>query len=445
MSIFDTEHVSTPLPLDRQPDATHQVIHRHRSRLRLFSSPDGKTLAALATIHTDGQAYEWSMLWPLLKAINWRYETIELRPKSSEQLLSWMDWALPHGHPASTGVVYYDHASVFLASTPPRFAHRQHIWYCWDDRLSNTKPVDPFAQTRPANMRQGFAFARSHIGGLQEMRPGDRRSPWQRHYRGSPVACTSTEAHTTTALWQAATEEYLQRASDTPRYHIHLKDHCIDPHITEYDRHTLSQSALVFMLRWKDKPLQSLVVDVAERRIIDACITHGSVTWHPDAVTAWHKAKAEYAIARAPIRPMPDIMRMAWVDESTMVRCRKSFAGCQAGESYPVDTASLTFQWHSTKTHASGDTSETMRRGRELMIMVETPRGRIRFVAAHCFGPEIIWDQKYDLASMHTLDLFLIHFEVPASPSIAETHLSEYQAHRRTIHCIERFLSQSKS
>jgi hypothetical protein len=291
--------------------------------------------------------------------------------------------------------------------------------------------------------------------------------------RGGPQPADYLCAENTVELWQMALTEWQRRnlpTSDlrpqTSDFNLWLEQGRIATHISAFATQsgTVSpkQTAQLHALTGR-QPMQLLVTRESRQEL--QAVIFGS-TWRvcPELQRVVREALSGFDALRAPIFPLSDIQRIAFLDEFDDILCCDNLPSTldsrlstlfRAGQRYALRSCVIHVQRTGQRVNLTGDYDAVQWHGQERAFFIRDDAGVEHcFLAAHLLHPQVkvfvlkpdasVAEGKRPKASQlqelnreFTLPQLAEHFIVPAVPDIATLFPEQFAANLKLIEEIE--------
>jgi predicted RNA methylase len=365
------------------------------------------------------------------------------------------------------------------------------------DPSLQTTPVLQHSNTPPSGFQTAVLFfARDHTAGPTDLHP-DRLAD-QRCYRdGAELS----------AVWQTDTEEQLlkwtavqQRVdvlqSQKPEWNLWLdQDGHIQTALSLFEQHSIKVDKLEAVTLHSlqgTRPMQ-LVIQRRQRQTLQRAAFGGLWKVHPHLQSAVEDAVKAYNLQRAPLQPLKDIQRLAYLDEEDFIICKKDLFlasdlaperdadGLPArrsspastvialsvpteregerrpqllflsGQRYALATETVSVRRFETRPNLYGDDEAIEFNGQELAIYLDDARGcrrtfmdaKLRHESVHLFSLNAKRkpDEDKPVTFDFTLEQLVEHFLIPTVPDVSAANPTAYAAHLATLELIEHLVS----
>lgn len=184
----------------------------------------------------------------------------------------------------------------------------------------------------------------------------------------------------------------------------------------------------------------ALVVQKATRTALQRAV--GGAVWRvePAVTQAVEAAVRSYHAIRAPFNRLPDVMRLAYLDEEDTIVCQKIFFKdgvrfFQPKQCYRLTTETFEGRKVERRKRVAACEEDVLVTGQELAILITDDGGGV-----HCFTqfPAAEHDSGRPSADHHHLLSELVaHFEIPKVPDVAALHPHRYRENLRKLEALQ--------
>lgn len=349
--------------------------------------------------------------------------------------------ALDLGSPLAEGLIICNESTIDRLVFAPDAPHKALVVHIWA-----SVPLDRIAPQNPQfHCATAVYFSRNHQSGPTH------------HADLSTVACpcarvtarweATEDSHD---KWQAVSEEWKRRqaASHPHRYHVFLNPNgLITTALSLFDRHTIDTEAAKSLFQLNGKSPMQLVVQRATRRLLmeHVGLADAAFPWRvdPKLIDAVKTAVHDYESERAPLYPLPEIQRLGYLDEEDTICCRVDLAHegraiFRVGETYPIDTETVTVQRKTIRPSLSGEDEELELTGRELVFRLSDEDGVPRAFRRDSESYNAKLEDPSDKAFNDSL--LAKHFEIPEVRDVAKLDPEGYAKNIQRLHELEALL-----
>jgi SNF2 domain-containing protein/helicase-like protein len=190
----------------------------------------------------------------------------------------------------------------------------------------------------------------------------------------------------------------------------------------------------------------ALVVQRATREALRTAVNSDIWTVDPALPPLVDQAIRDYNAVRSPFYPLSEIQRIGYLDESSLITCRKhGLPGFRLGQAYPLASTTVPIGRRMMKLNCMGEEDEVEMSGQDLQLTVTNSEAQVhRFMHRTEFrlpehtklrGPRkaslpMLGGEKKEQEDplLHDLQTLVEYFEIPHVPDIAELRPDEYQA-----------------
>jgi hypothetical protein len=179
----------------------------------------------------------------------------------------------------------------------------------------------------------------------------------------------------------------------------------------------------------------------------------------PTLVVAIQGAIDDYEAERAPLYPLPKILRLGYLDEEDRIRCvadlKSQISDFKSGGSYPLRTQTIEVKRKEHRPNLMGEDEELVFTGHELAFYVTDGDG-----GEHCFLDERALQKGVELSPLwtgrgngdgdagnpqsdrvHTLQELVGHFEIPDVPDVSKTNPERHARYQVALAGLQRWMA----
>ncbi|MDR1282425.1 MAG: hypothetical protein LBK99_16625 [Opitutaceae bacterium] len=159
----------------------------------------------------------------------------------------------------------------------------------------------------------------------------------------------------------------------------------------------------------------------------------------PDLPKLVEDALAEYALAGVPFCRPSDIQRVAWLDETTKIRCRRSWkgAGFVAGRNYPISSRLLERQKIEQRKRYGHGMERVQTTGRELLFVVTNRHRNAKHGFTHNELSRAECTRYPGVSAFHPIPKLVRHFDLPDVSDVATAEPGTFYEMMRRMELLE--------
>ena len=464
-------------------ETTRHLLGCDIEKLSIRNSP-----CATSTFQAD-----LTLLFPLLKEINWRCDLFALNPpwdlhwhrerlevlaqsevpavraafanrdarlspESIDSTIATLLVALDRCTYRGEGLLIANASTmqrlIFAIDAPYR-ALAQHIWA---QTIIDGNPCLPGKRLRTSDLHALTStqfqtavlyFALDHNSGPHlRSQPLDTISRAQR--RGAGVAGEWQAYEKAQKLWRAAGEEYLIRNSaDPPPWNLSLnRDGTIRVFLSvfEQERKTADREASQRLFSLRGKHPMQLVLQRATRNELLTELAYDLWKVDPTLRTAVEAAIRDCHSQRAPLYPLPKTQRLGYLDEEDFIDCesnlkhptRAKFRLFRAGRKYSIRSETVSILRYTRRRNLEGQWEDLQLSGRELAFFIRAEDNQ-----EYCFFTEPLLAPADLTSQFHVFNLqtLIAHFHFPEVPDVASLNAAQYEHQHKRLSEIETLLA----
>jgi hypothetical protein len=445
---------------------------------------------------TNFQA-DLTLLYPLLKEIEWRCDLFALNPPwdlhwHRERLKALAQSKVPAVRAASAsrdprlstqtidstiatllialdrctyrgeGVLIANASTVqrlIFALDAPHRALAQHIWaqtvIDGNPCLRNPKPIHEIdhesvsPSISPRFQTSVLYFALDHNSGPQ-LRHQPLESISRSKREGSSVAGEWQAYEKSQKIWRAAGEEYkIRHSPDPPPWNLSLsRDGTIRVFLSVFDqeRKTADGEAAQRLFNLRGKHPMQLVLQRATRRELLNELAYEVWKVDPALRSAVETAIRDYHAARAPLYPLPKTQRLGYLDEEDTIDCERNLdhpshrrVGLfRAGRRYSLRSETVPILRYTRRRNLEGKWEDLQLTGRELAFFIRAEDNQ-----EYCFFTDLSLAPQNLSSQFHVFDLQTLfnHFHFPEVPDVASINTARYEQYKDRLSDIEAVLA----
>lgn len=378
---------------------------------------------------------DFKHLIPLLEQANWKCDLFVCEPPDvyfEANLAAMLHFSTDRGE----GLLIGKRTTIDAVLNDPSL--RQHVWL----------------RCKIDDTRDAIYWAKSHENGCQlflDSLPNEE-SQYRVDRLGMEIQGSYQTQKNSGKVWDAVAREYSQQQKpDRDDYHLFLENGVIRARLTRFDEACGVDASEIWQL--SGQVPEQLAIQVASRRNIERIFTSGKWRIDPELVTKFRRTLSEYLSVRAPLRPLPEGMRVGFIDEHHTLRCKASLVLggktlFEAGKNYPVTTWPIIVERLAMKPNMAGVEEEWLLSGAETMISLQDEDG----------GEELFVDSRHirrgvtitrggnsmRLTADFGFEKLIDHFDIPNVADVETTMPEVYRRNIDEIQGIQDFVNEPR-
>ena len=275
---------------------------------------------------------------------------------------------------------------------------------------------------------------------------------------------------TTVTLWNAYKEHLALADNGKPRWHLWLQNGVIRTNLTRFEQLSskVDKNEAAMLNRLNGKTPMQLVMQRCERKELLHVAQDAGWLVQPALLAAVTEAIQAYAVERAPLYALPEIMRLGYLDEEDEVEVQaghprgRPAALHRRSRSYGIRTQTVAVVRETTRPNAmTGDEEEIVFTGQQLAFYIKgngaSPEGRIEYcfmegtlrpdpknkkqkikVAVVKESTKLPTPPGWTTSSMDfTLQELCAHFVIPEVPDVATANPEGFRQATATLEYFE--------